>query len=87
MAKWSMLLGAGAIVFGLALVVGLRLLPEPHSETDYLVVGSIATLLCLGVLFAVMITTWVKSADVFFKKRPKGRAEAAPETELPPESE
>ena len=60
MAKWGMLLGAAAIVFVVTLAVGLRLLPGPHSETDYLVVGSVATFLCLGVLFAVLITTWIK---------------------------
>ena len=55
-----MLLTGAAIVFGVTVAIGLRLLPEPHSETDYLVVGSIATFLSLGVLFAVLIATWIK---------------------------
>lgn len=69
MAKWGMLLGAGAIVFCITLAIGLKLLPGPHTETDYLVVGSVATFLCLGVLFAVLITTWIRTPNVFFKKR------------------
>ncbi|MBL0156014.1 MAG: hypothetical protein IPP47_02710 [Bryobacterales bacterium] len=81
LAKWGMLLGAAAIAFVVTVAVGLRLLPAPHTETDYLVVGSVATFLCLGVLFAVLITTWIRSSEVFFKKRtkPDPEAPAAPE--------
>lgn len=85
MAKWGMLLGAAAIAFVVTVAVGLRLLPGPHTETDYLVVGSIATFFCLGVLFAVLITTWIRSSDVFFKKRVKPESDEAPATERPPE--
>jgi hypothetical protein len=83
MAKWGMLLGAAAIAFVITVAVGLRLLPGPHSETDYLVVGSVATFLCLGVLFSVLITTWIRSSDVFFKKRAKPEAGSTPGAEPP----
>jgi hypothetical protein len=86
MAKWGMLLGAAAIVFVVTIAMGLRLLPGPHTETDYLVVGSVATFLCLGVLFAVLITTWIKSPDVFFKKRANPASGDTPGPEPPPES-
>jgi putative flippase GtrA len=48
-------------------------LPEPRSEADYLVVGGIATLVAMGLLFAVLLTTWVRSPNVFFKRRPDDR--------------
>ena len=85
-AKWGMLLGAGAIVFGVTLAIGLKLLPGPHTETDYLVVGSVATFLCLGVLFAVLITTWIRTPDVFFKKRGAPESGDTPGPEPPPET-
>ena len=86
MAKWGMLLGAGAIVFCITLAIGLKLLPGPHTETDYLVVGSIATFLCLGVLFAVLITTWIRTPDVFAKKRATTDSGNTPGPEPPPEA-
>jgi hypothetical protein len=81
MAKWGMLLGAAAIAFVITVAIGLRLLPGPHTETDYLVVGSVATFLCLGVLFSVLITTWIRSPEVFFKKRAKPETGGAPTAE------
>jgi len=63
------LASAIVIVFGIVVAVGLRLLPAPHTDSDYWVVGSVATLLALGGLFLVLITTWVKTPNVFFKRR------------------
>lgn len=86
LAKWGMLLGAAAIVFVIAVAAGLRLLPGPHTETDYLVVGSVATFLCLGVLFAVLITAWIRSPEVFFKRRSKPQPDGTPRPQPPPEA-
>jgi hypothetical protein len=36
-----------------------------------MVIGSVATLVALGVLFLVLVSTTLKSSDVFFKKRRK----------------
>ena len=83
MSRLAMLFGAAAIVFAVTVALGLKILPEPHSETDYLVVGSVATFLSLGVLFAVLITTWIKSPAIFFKRRPAPGDPAASETEKP----
>lgn len=69
--KWAVLIGGTAIVFAVSVAVGLQLVPGPHSETDYLVIGCIATLLSLSLLFLVLIRTWVKAPDVFFKRRTK----------------
>lgn len=76
MSRLAMLFGAAAIVFAVTVALGLKVLPEPHSETDYLVVGSVATFFSLGVLFAVLITTWIKAPTVFFKRRPAPGADA-----------
>ena len=40
------------------------------KESDYMVIGSVATLVALLVLFLVMVST-TKSRDVFFKRRRK----------------
>jgi hypothetical protein len=69
--RWVGLLAALGITFAASVAIGLKVLPGPHSETDYLVVGSIATLLALGVLFAFLINAWVRTPDVFFRRRRK----------------
>jgi len=84
LARWAMLLGATAIVFGVSVAIGLRFIPGPHSETDFLVVGSVATLLSLGVLFTVLIKTWLRTDNVFFKPRPKPEGDrSAPDDQAP----
>jgi len=74
-ARVAMLLGAAAIVFGITVGVGLHLLPGPHTETDFLVVGSVATLLSLIVVFAVLLATGLRTPNIFFKRRQKESAE------------
>ncbi|MEP6961779.1 MAG: hypothetical protein ABI995_06865, partial [Acidobacteriota bacterium] len=53
----------GAVAAGM-----LRVMPEPLTDSDYLVVGSVATLVALLVLFLGLTK---KSSEVFFKKRAK----------------
>ena len=57
------------IVFGVVAAILLRLMPGPHHETDYLVIGAVSTLVSMLALFLALITTTLKSKDVFFKKR------------------
>jgi hypothetical protein len=45
-------------------------MPKPLHDSDYLVIGSVATLVALLVLFLGLVTT-TKSGNVFFKKRKK----------------
>lgn len=71
-----LLIAAAVAVFSASVGVGLRLLPQPHTDTDYLVVGSVATFLTLGVIFAVVLSAWIKTPDVFFRKRKKQPGEA-----------
>ena len=63
----------GVFVFGVAAMVMLQLMPAPLKDTDYLVIGSVATLVSLLVMFLVLIATRLKTPDPFFKKRRKKR--------------
>ncbi len=45
------------MIFGLTVAVLLTVMPGPHKSTDYLVIGCVATLLCLLLLFVVLINT------------------------------
>ena len=43
------------MIFGVTVAVLLAVMPGPHKSTDYLVIGCVATLLCLLLLFVVLI--------------------------------
>ena len=61
-----------AIVFLVVAAIMLKVLPAPHSPTDYLVIGASATMVSMVALFVVLITGYVKNPNVFYKKRMKG---------------
>jgi hypothetical protein len=70
--KRGLMLGALAVcVFVVVAAIMLKLMPAPFKESDYMVIGSVSTLVALGVLFLVLISTTMKSSDIFFKKRRK----------------
>ena len=71
--KQILLVLGGVCVFGVSALVMLRLMPGPLKDSDYLVIGSVATLVSLLVMFLVLIATRLKSPDLFFKKRKKKR--------------
>jgi len=48
-------------------------MPAPLKDTDYLVIGSVATLVALLVMFLILRATRLKSPDLFYKKRKKKR--------------
>lgn len=54
-----------AALFAASTAILLRIIPQPHSSADYLIVGSFATLLCLLALFALVI----KQAGLNFTRR------------------
>ena len=65
------MLGLAAVcVFAVVAAIMLNVMPTPLKESDYMVIGSVATLVALLVLFVVIIST-ARSRDVFFKKRRK----------------
>jgi predicted outer membrane lipoprotein len=68
----GLILGLGAAcVFVVVAAILLRLMPGPLRESDYLVIGSVATLVSLLVLFLLLVSTTLKSSDIFFKRRKK----------------
>lgn len=69
MPRGWMLALAGVCVFGIVAGVMLAVMPAP-KDSDYMVIGSVATLVTLLVLFLVVIST-TRSTNVFFKKRRK----------------
>jgi hypothetical protein len=64
-----MLLGAGVALFAVSIIVLTRLLPGPHTERDYFIIGCLSTLVSLFVLFLIVISTWMKTPNPFFKRR------------------
>lgn len=71
---------AAVSVFGLAVAAGLKLTPEPRAQIDYLVIGSVATFLMLGVVFGLVLALWVKPRDFLAKRRQKTRPADSPQT-------
>lgn len=43
------------LLFAGTVAVLVSVMPGPHKPTDYLVIGAVATLLCLLLLFVVLI--------------------------------
>ncbi len=62
---------AAAGVFALSVIVGLQLTPEPRTQLDYLVIGSVATFLMLGAVFGLLLALWIKPRDFLARRRPK----------------
>ena len=64
---------AGAVVLIFAAVAGimLKVMSAPLKDSDYLVVGTVATLVSMLALFVLLITTSGKMSTVFFKRRKK----------------
>lgn len=68
----GLILGLGAAcVFAVVVLILLEVMPGPLRESDYLVIGSVATLVSLLVLFLLLVSTSLKSSDIFFKRRKK----------------
>jgi hypothetical protein len=65
------LAGVAICVFVVVAAVMLKFMPAPVKDSDYVVIGSVATLMALGAVFLVLVSTTMKSTDVFFKKRRK----------------
>ena len=63
-----------ALVFMFAAVAGimLKVMPAPLKDSDYLIIGSVATMVSLLLLFVLLVATSGRSSNVFFKRRKKG---------------
>ncbi len=70
--KRGIVLGlAVGFVFAIVVIILLAIMPSPLKESDYLVIGSVATLASLLALFLLLVSTTMKSANIFFKRRKK----------------
>lgn len=67
MRKFLPLLLLTAVLYAASTFVLTRIIPEPHSTVDYLIIGSFATLLCLLVLLVVV----VRRVGLGFTRRPR----------------
>lgn len=56
-------------IFGVSAIVLLNLIPGPYTTTDYIIVGSLSTLVCLLVVFFILLGTSLKGPNTFFKRR------------------
>ena len=61
---------AGVCVFFIVTLIMLQLMPPPLKPLEYLVIGSVATLMTLLVLFGVTAAT-APGRNVLYKKRRK----------------
>ena len=71
--RQALLVFGGIFVFAVAAAVMVAIMPSPLKDTDYLVIGSIATLVSLLVMFLTLLATRLKSPDALVKKRRKKR--------------
>ena len=62
---------AAVAVFAVVVVIMLNVMSGPLKDSDYLVVGTVATVAAMLVLFVLMIATSGQKANVFFKRRKK----------------
>lgn len=67
--RTSALIVGVILVFGVVAAIMVKLMPAPLTDSDFLVIGSVATLLALLVLFFGLVGTRIKGSDTFFKKR------------------
>ncbi len=62
---------AMVLVFAAVAGIMLKLMPAPLKDSDYLIIGSLATLVSLLILFVLVVTTSGQASSVFFKRRKK----------------
>ena len=67
-----MLAGVAIALFGISIFALIQLLPGPHSERDYFIIGCLATLISLFAMFLILIKTWIKAPNLFGKRRKAG---------------
>lgn len=62
---------AMVLVFGTVVAILMQIIPAPRKETDYLVIGTLATFASLATLFGVLVTTIFKDPSALFFRRKK----------------
>jgi CDP-diglyceride synthetase len=68
----TLMLALGAIcIFVAVAAIMIRVMPSPLKDSDFLVIGTTATLVSVLALFFGLISTTHRSRDTFFKRRKK----------------
>lgn len=67
-ARWLLTGLAAALGFAVVAFVLLRVMPQPLRPVDFLMIGAIATLAALAILFGGVMLLFNQS-EVFFKRR------------------
>lgn len=67
--KLLLLIAGLCLVFAATVGLLLKVMPGPRREIDYFVVGALATFACMAMVFFVLVTSWMKRSDTFFKRR------------------
>ena len=57
--------------FAVSALLLTQSIPPPLRPADFLVSGAVATFVTLGVLFVIVITSYIRDPDTFYKKRQK----------------
>lgn len=57
------------VVFASTVFILLHLFPGPHQPADYIVVGTIATFICILLVFVGALSTIGKRGNVFYRRR------------------
>jgi hypothetical protein len=70
-ARALMLAGVAMTLFCVSAFSLTQVLPGPHTIRDYFIIGCLATLISLFALFLILIRTWAKAPNPFFKRRKK----------------
>jgi hypothetical protein len=72
MARTLLLALALVVMFAAVAGIMLKVMPAPLKDSDYLIIGSVATMVSLLLLFVLLNATSGKASSVFFKRRKKG---------------
>jgi multisubunit Na+/H+ antiporter MnhF subunit len=57
------------LVFIGAVIILLRFMPGPRQPTDYVVIGTVATLVCILLAFMVFLSGSRKRSQLFYKRK------------------
>jgi hypothetical protein len=60
-------------VFGAVAAIMAKVMPDPLTDSDFLVIGSVATVVSLLVLFFGLVGVRIKGGNMFFERRKKPR--------------
>ena len=63
---------AAVLVFAMVAGILTQIMPPPLKNSDYVIIGSVATLVAMMAVFVALIAT-SKGQNVFFKRRRKER--------------